>query len=95
MHRNYCCPVRIAMLVTGILLIVAGAVWTLQGFNSPLAPQSFMTGSVVWIVIGVASIAAGTVLIRRSTRPRQPHPREPQLRGHTGDSHKGETAELE
>lgn len=46
-------------IILGVLLILAGAVWTLQGFNATFVPTSFMTGSATWIVIGLATIVVG------------------------------------
>lgn len=46
-------------LVLGAVLAIAGAVWTLQGFNATFVPTSFMTGSGAWIVIGLATVVAG------------------------------------
>lgn len=43
--------------VVGILLVLAGAVWFLQGIN--VLPGSFMTGQIQWAVYGVISIGAG------------------------------------
>ncbi|HEY4606871.1 MAG TPA: hypothetical protein VIH55_04405 [Acidimicrobiia bacterium] len=50
-------------LATGILLLVAGTVWALQGLNVTYAPQSFMTGDRSWVVIGVGSIVLGGILV--------------------------------
>jgi len=43
--------------VVGIMLVLAGAVWFLQGIN--VLPGSFMTGQIQWAVYGVISIVAG------------------------------------
>ena len=46
--------------VAGVVLLVAGAIWFLQGIN--VLPGSFMTGQPKWAVIGgvcgVAGLAA-------------------------------------
>ena len=55
---------RIAGIIGGIALALMGAVWILQGLNSQFAPQSFMTGSPTWIVIGVVTFVAGITLAR-------------------------------
>lgn len=47
--------------VIGGLLILTGAVWTLQGAN--VLPGSFMTGSTLWLVIGLIFVAGGIVLL--------------------------------
>ncbi len=61
---------RIAGIVAGLLVAAMGAVWTLQGLGSELAPQSFMTGSGIWVVIGLSTLAAGVVLAAWSWRRR-------------------------
>jgi hypothetical protein len=54
--------------VLGALLTLVGAVWTLQGAN--LLGGSFMTGSRLWLVIGVLCLAAGIALLARVVRRR-------------------------
>ncbi len=50
--------------VVGLLLVLIGAVWTLQGFG--VIGGSGMTGSTTWLVIGLVLVAAGlAVLLRR------------------------------
>lgn len=46
----------------GILLLVIGTVWILQGVG--LLPGSFMTGQIEWAVYGAMTAAAGLVLFR-------------------------------
>ncbi len=53
---------RIAGTVAGVFIALMGLVWTLQGLNSTLAPRSFMTGSGVWVVIGLITLALGGML---------------------------------
>jgi hypothetical protein len=55
-------------IVLGILFVLVGAVWTLQGAN--LLGGSFMTGSRTWLVIGLVVIVAGVALVARSVRRR-------------------------
>lgn len=55
-------------LVVGLVLLLAGAVWLAQGLDLAFAPESFMTGSPTWIVIGAIAVIAGVVLIWRSAR---------------------------
>ncbi len=57
---------RITGVVAGCVLALMGAVWVLQGLNSQLAPQSFMTGSRMWIMIGALVFVGGLTLIRLS-----------------------------
>ncbi|MFC2153648.1 hypothetical protein ACFLQ7_03340 [Actinomycetota bacterium] len=59
---------RIAGIVFGILMTAMGVLWMLQGINSEFAPQSFMTGSGVWVVIGLVTAAAGVGLVAWSRR---------------------------
>ena len=54
----------------GALLTFLGAVWTLQGAN--LLGGSFMTGSRLWLVIGVLCLVAGIALLARALRRRAP-----------------------
>jgi len=53
--------------IVGLLLILIGGVWTLQGFG--VIGGSFMTGSTTWLVIGLVLVLAGIALVaRRRTR---------------------------
>ena len=54
---------RVVLLVIGILLMLAGAVWIAQGLNLPFAPASFMTGDRTWILIGAVTVVGGAILI--------------------------------
>ena len=62
---------RILLSILGVLLVLTGVVWFLQGIN--LLPGSFMTGQTQWAVYGVLVINVGFVLIfyasRRGTFP--------------------------
>ncbi|WP_396652787.1 hypothetical protein [Microbacterium helvum] len=48
-------------LALGILLVLVGAVWTLQGLN--VLGGSAMSGSPLWATIGPMVLIAGVVLI--------------------------------
>ena len=50
-----------ALLLAGVLLVLTGVVWILQGFN--VLPGSFMTGQMIWAYIGVAVSMIGSVVI--------------------------------
>lgn len=50
--------------VLGALLVLVGAVWTLQGAG--LLGGSFMTGSRMWLAIGVVCVIGGIALLLRS-----------------------------
>jgi hypothetical protein len=53
--------------VVGLLLVLIGGVWTLQGIG--VLGGSFMTGSTTWLVIGIVLVVAGVVVLtRRPTR---------------------------
>jgi FtsH-binding integral membrane protein len=53
----------------GIVLVLVGAVWTLQGSN--LLGGSFMSGSRLWLVIGLAALGTGIWLVVRAVRARR------------------------
>lgn len=48
---------RVALNVAGVLLIVVGAIWILQGIN--IVPGSFMTGQIQWAMYGALAVVAG------------------------------------
>jgi hypothetical protein len=50
---------RMAAIVLGALIAVAGLVWMAQGLNLPFAPASFMTGDRTWIVLGAVAVVIG------------------------------------
>jgi hypothetical protein len=58
---------RILLNVAGVLCLLMGAVWFLQGIN--ILPGSFMTGQTKWAIYGgllvVVAIAVLTVANRR------------------------------
>ena len=54
---------RPLLLVIGIVLVLAGAVWIAQGLNLPFAPGSFMTGDRAWVLIGAITVVAGGAMI--------------------------------
>ena len=59
---------KISLNVFGVMLILAGGVFFLQGIN--ILPGSFMTGDPQWAVIGGVMIFAGTGLMLWSNRRR-------------------------
>ena len=59
---------RAVPTVLGVLLLLVGAVWTLQGAG--LLPGSVMTGSRFWLVVGVVCLVTGGVLLYRAVRRR-------------------------
>jgi hypothetical protein len=54
--------------IIGVVLVLIGGLWTLQGLN--LVGGSFMTGSALWLVIGVVVVIAGLALLFRRPRRR-------------------------
>lgn len=59
---------RIALNIAGVLLVVMGCVWILQGIN--VIPGSFMTGQTRWTVYGAVSLIAGIGLLIAANRRR-------------------------
>jgi Na+/melibiose symporter-like transporter len=57
---------RIVLSVIGILLILVGVVWILQGFN--VLPGSFMTGQIQYTYWGLGLAAIGVVLLATANR---------------------------
>jgi hypothetical protein len=67
------CGVRRPVLVIiGVLLVLAGAVWTLQGLG--YLPGSVMSGVTFWAVVGPVVALLGLVLAFRGLRRRGPGP---------------------
>jgi hypothetical protein len=62
---------RIGSLIVGVVALVAGLVWILQG--SGVLPGSFMTGQRMWLIIGIIVAVVGLALayngIRRPAKP--------------------------
>jgi uncharacterized membrane protein len=59
---------RIALNILGVLLVVMGCVWFLQGIN--IIPGSFMTGQTRWAVYGAVSLIVGVGLLITANRRR-------------------------
>ncbi len=57
---------RIVGVVVGLLLIVVGVVWILQGIN--VLPGSFMSGRLGYAVLGLVVAVVGLVILLRSAR---------------------------
>lgn len=60
---------KILFPVVGVVLVLVGLVWTLQGAN--VIGGSFMTGSRLWLVIGVVCVIAGVGLLGRAISARR------------------------
>ncbi|MHA6628079.1 hypothetical protein ACU61A_21785 [Pseudonocardia sichuanensis] len=63
---------RYVVPVLGVLLVAIGALWTLQGAN--LVGGSFMSGSRLWLVIGLVALVAGATLLVRAVRTHRGRP---------------------
>lgn len=59
---------RIALNVLGILCLLAGCVWILQGIN--ILPGSFMTGQTKWAIYGALMAVVGIALLISGRRRR-------------------------
>jgi uncharacterized membrane protein HdeD (DUF308 family) len=57
---------RMPMMIAGMLLVLIGGVWILQGIN--VLPGSFMTGQMQWAIYGAISVAIGIALFVVSGR---------------------------
>jgi uncharacterized membrane protein HdeD (DUF308 family) len=56
------------MMIAGVLFVLMGGVWILQGIN--VLPGSFMTGQTKWAIYGALTAVAGIVLIVLARRGR-------------------------
>jgi uncharacterized integral membrane protein len=52
--------VRLPFLVPGVLLLLIGLLWILQGAN--VLQGAFMSGKAMWLVIGIIVAVVGLVL---------------------------------
>jgi hypothetical protein len=57
---------KTALRIVGVLFILAGGVWFLQGIN--VLPGSFMTGQIQWAVYGGLAVIVGIGAIGWSAR---------------------------
>jgi uncharacterized membrane protein len=65
-------PMEIAFNIVGVLLVVSGSVWFLQGIN--VLPGSFMTGQIRWAVYGSIAVIVGVILLVIAARKRGSKP---------------------
>lgn len=69
MHSRRVLPfVRVLAVVLGVLITLAGTVWSLQGVG--LIPGSFMSNNPTWIWIGAATAIVGLALLAFGIRSR-------------------------
>jgi hypothetical protein len=59
---------RIVLNVLGVLCLLLGCVWILQGIN--ILPGSFMTGQTKWAIYGGLLLIAGIGLLISANRRR-------------------------
>ena len=59
---------KTGLKVIGVLFILAGGVFFLQGIN--VLPGSFMTGEIKWAIYGVIAMVVGTGIILLGNRRR-------------------------
>jgi hypothetical protein len=59
---------RIVLNISGVLFLLAGGVWFLQGIN--IIPGSFMTGQVQWAIYGIIALLVGIGLLVLANRRR-------------------------
>ena len=60
---------KIALNSLGIMLVVFGCIWILQGLS--ILPGSFMSGQIRWSIYGGIAVIIGVILLiaaKRSTR---------------------------
>jgi len=53
----------------GVLLVLMGLIWTLQGLNI-LKGSQLMSGNVLWAIIGPLVALIGALLVTRAVRAR-------------------------
>jgi hypothetical protein len=59
---------RLAFNVLGVLCLLVGCIWILQGIN--ILPGSFMTGQTKWAVYGGIMVVVGIGLLISANRRR-------------------------
>jgi hypothetical protein len=57
---------RIVLSVSGVLMVLMGSIWFLQGIN--ILPGSFMTGQLRWAVYGGIAVLLGLAVLIRANR---------------------------
>ena len=59
---------RIALIVVGVLCLLVGCIWILQGIN--VLPGSFMSGHIQWSLYGGLVMIVGIALLVAASRRR-------------------------
>jgi hypothetical protein len=57
---------KIVLNIVGVLMVLMGAIWFLQGIN--ILPGSFMTGQLQWALYGGCAVVAGLLVLARVNR---------------------------
>ncbi len=60
---------KLVLAIVGVLLVLMGVVWILQGFN--ILPVGFMAGQMQYALLGAILMVVGIVLIVFSRRRRK------------------------
>jgi hypothetical protein len=60
---------KIALNIVGVLLVLVGGIWFLQGIN--VLPGSFMSGQTQWAVRGGIAAVVGIGVLLWANRKRQ------------------------
>ena len=61
---------RPLLVVAGVILVILGVLWTLQGFD--VVQGSSMSGTTTWSIIGPIVLLAGVVVLWVGVRVRKP-----------------------
>jgi hypothetical protein len=59
---------RIVLNIVGVLCLLVGGVWFLQGIN--ILPGSFMTGQIKWAISGAVLVCVGLGVLVAANRRR-------------------------
>lgn len=52
---------KMTLNIVGVLLVIFGAIWVLQGIN--VLPGSFMSGQIKWAIYGGCLAAVGIIML--------------------------------
>jgi hypothetical protein len=62
---------KMTMNIVGVLFIIFGAIWVLQGTNV-LKGDSFMVGQIKWAIYGGCLAAIGIIMLIAAKRRNKP-----------------------
>ncbi len=71
---------RIVVMIAGVLVILLGGLWLLQGLGLVVIPPVLCVAecaplegpSAVWAIVGLATVAAGVVAVYRALKRKRP-----------------------